>query len=261
MPKASVARTPGPGPDRAGHPTPSGSPRCSHGCSRRRTTRCRSWPGSSRPDHRRPPRRPPTPVPTQPVPGFQARRAATGSAGLVTWLDGPDCLQMARLASTVAGLLTVALIARPAEVLDRPPGGGIRLISSQVPQPTSPSQTSLVPGRVVMQERVAHSRWRRSGRRCWSTRGVPPGKLASQCSRTIRITVPFRVTGSPEVRRVLGAQGAALVARRSLSAVAAGITGLTVVNVVETGPVSRRSGYSAPSAPKARSPTEWLGNC
>ena len=79
------------------------------------------------------------------------------------------------------------------------PPGRIRLISSQLLQPTSPSQTSLVPGRMVMRNglRIPVAMIRPA---LLVNAGVPLGRLASVLA-AMRMTVPSRVTGSPEVRR------------------------------------------------------------
>ena len=62
-----------------------------------------------------------------------------------------EVLADVEIGAVVAGHAVDALVARPAEVRTSPPVGfGTRSISSQVSQPTSPIQTSDVPGRTAI---------------------------------------------------------------------------------------------------------------
>ena len=77
----------------------------------------------------------------------------------------------------------------------------MRLISSQVPQPTSPSHSSLVPGRRVKRNglRSPLAMIRRALASELLARGLS-GSPAPVAGLT-RMMVPSRVTGSPAVRR------------------------------------------------------------
>ena len=156
--------------------------------------------------------------------------------------------QMLRFAAVVAALAAHALVARPAEVATTPESGSsIRLISSQLFQPTSPTQTSLVPGRTREAERVAQPVGddavvaRRRRRRAGCRRSAAP------VSGSRRRMVPSRVDGVAGRPQVLAAQGAALGrgrrlapahARRRIAARVERAAVLAAVREVEAGAVA-----------------------
>ena len=76
-----------------------------------------------------------------------------------------------------------------------------RSISSQLPQPTSPIQSSLVPGRNVKRNglRRPYATMRRAFWSAFPASGLSGS--AAPVSGFTRITLPSRLTGSPPVRR------------------------------------------------------------
>ena len=137
-------------------------------------------------------------------------------------------------------------------------GAVTRLISSQSFQPTSPAQTSLVPGRVVIRNGLRRpvAIVRRTFGSLLPANGLP-GSDAPVAGSTRRID-PSSPAGSPLVRRSW-LRNAPPWSDGSPH----GLTGLpswpqsTNVKLAPSPPLT----YRAPSAPKVRSPIEWLGYC
>ena len=132
---------------------PPSSPRCSPASSRRRRGPRHRRPGRGRPGRNRPGDR------------GAPRGARIARDHLAAVVVGEvrgrhrarlsvEVLADVQVGAVIARLPPLALIAGPAEVLDRPvPSGSTRrLTSSQVPQPTSPAQTSFVPGRTSIRK-------------------------------------------------------------------------------------------------------------
>ena len=121
----------------------------------------------------------------------------------------------------------------------------MRSISSQVLQPTSPTQISLVPGRTVKRKglRKPSATIRRALGSELEKRGLPesPAPVAG----STRITEPFRPVGSPSEPQILRAQRSALGGRRRLDPsdahrrIAAGVLRVAALPVV--GPVEARA--------------------
>ena len=143
------------------------------------------------------------------------------------------------------------------------------LISSQSLHPTSPTQTSLVPGRIVNRNGL---------RRPWATirrafaselnanglSGSPAPVLGS-----IRMTVPSSVVGSPGVRTswlrsappsAVGGERAAPTPPGGSPQGFRGFPSWPQSAKLKLAP-SPAVAYRAPSAPKWSDPVEWLGYC
>ncbi len=132
---------------------PSSSPRCSRASSRRRTARRGRRRGTARPCGTRRRARRSTSVPSgssrrrRPCRcgGTRSRASYRARAGVVQVLADARGWRRRRPVCAAAPRSTASRSSRR----PRPSGSTIRLISSQSPQPTSPTQSSLVPGRNV----------------------------------------------------------------------------------------------------------------
>src|SRR2546426_7521221 len=150
---------------------------------------------------------------------------------------------------------------------------GILSISSHWFHPTSPTQSSLVPGRAVIRKafRSPYAMIRRAFASVLAAKGLPgiPAPVAG-FSRRI---APSRPVGSPVVRMSWTRRAPPSAAGGAMSPPGGslhGFFGVTTGSVVPPNcpqsaalkfEPSPSLAYSAPSGPKRSVPAEWLGNC